>query len=281
MPILVVQMGHCYRKTGATGTTGEQAFTSAVGEACVRLLHGRDGWAVRKILADDSSANYRGDAFVAVHCDGSTSTAARGASVGYRTPEGQELGQAWKRAYEARGWEGFRVDNYTAALAQYYGTGTAVAQGNRRAFILEAGFLTNQEDRAVLHAAGGPERVALAIGDALGIQIDEPQEDPDMSIYDPLPAKPDGTGTTSVAIEAQWNAENFRRVIAGQKKLAELLAAQNGITAEQVAQALAPLILPTLTEHIDQLDDAELVDVARAVADETDRRAAARANTEV
>jgi hypothetical protein len=179
MPTLVVQMGHCYRKTGATGTTGEQVFATAAANECVRLLSGRDGWTVRKILADAPSADYQGDAFVAIHCDGSTSTTAHGASVGYRTPEGQTLGQAWKRAYDARGWDGFRVDNYTEALAKYYGTSTAVAQGNRRAIIVESGFLTNPEDRAVLHAADGPTRVALAIGDALGIRT-EPQEDDNM-----------------------------------------------------------------------------------------------------
>lgn len=205
MPILVVQMGHCYRKTGATGTTGEQAFTSAVGEACVRLLNGKNGWTVRKILADESSTNYRGDAFVAIHCDGSTSSSARGASIGYRTPEGQAFGQAWKRAYAARGWPGFRVDNYTTALSQYYGTGTAVAQGNRRAFILEAGFLTNPEDRAILHASGGVERVALAIGDALG--IDNTMED-DVSGAEvwsyPLSFHPPGAPNPVTYSAAQW-----------------------------------------------------------------------------
>jgi hypothetical protein len=181
MPTLIVQMGHCYRKTGATGTAGEQQFATAVADACVRLLHGAGGWAVRRILADEGSASYRGDAFVAVHCDGSTSPAARGASVGYRTPEGQALGQAWKRAYAARGWPGFRQDNYTAALSGYYGTGTAVAQGNRRAVIIECGFLTSPDDRALLTGPGGVDRVALAIGDALGITAGQPIEEDDMA----------------------------------------------------------------------------------------------------
>lgn len=176
MPVLIVQRGHCYRKTGATGTAGEQAYATAVADACFRLLHGRSGWTVRPTLADENY--YRGDAFVAIHCDGSTNSSARGASVGYRTPEGQAFGQAWKRAYQARGWTGgFRPDNYTTALAQYYGTGNAVAVGNRRAFIAECGFRTNPEDRALLDAPGGPERVALAIGDALGIPTTSTEND--------------------------------------------------------------------------------------------------------
>lgn len=172
MPTLVVQMGHCYRKSGATGTTGEQQYAAKVGEACMRLLNGRGGWTVNTTLADEN--DYRGSAFVAIHCDGSTSPTARGASIGYRTPEGQALGQAWKRAYAARGWPGFRPDNYTSALSGYYGTGNAVAAGNRRAFIAECGFRTNAQDRALLDAPGGPERVALSIGDALGIPLTPP-----------------------------------------------------------------------------------------------------------
>jgi hypothetical protein len=177
MPVLVVQLGHCYRRTGATGTTGEQEYATKVGNACRALLHGRGGWSVRVILADDPASSYVGHAFFAIHCDGSTSPAARGASVGYRTPEGQAAAQAWKRAYAARGWPGFRPDNYTTALAQYYGTGTAVARGNRRAVILECGFRTNAEDRGLLDSPGGPERVALSIGDALGIPVTPPEED--------------------------------------------------------------------------------------------------------
>lgn len=178
MPVLIVQQGHCYRRTGATGTEGEQVYATRVAEACIRLLGGLGGWRVNPTLADEN--DYRGDAFVAVHCDGSVNPAARGASVGYRTPEGQALGQAWKRAYAARGWTGgFRPDNYTAALSGYYGTRNAIAAGTRRAVILECGFLTSPVDRALLTSADGPARVALAIGDALGIPHsgDDPAED--------------------------------------------------------------------------------------------------------
>lgn len=170
MPVLIIQQGHCYRRSGATGTEGEQAYATIVADACRRLLS-KGGWSVRTTLADDTgTAAYRGDAFVAIHCDGSVNPTARGASCGYRTPEGQALGQAWKRAYAARGWSGgFRPDNYTSALSGYYGVRNAVAAGTRRATILECGFLTSPDDRALLTAPMGAERVALAIGDALGI----------------------------------------------------------------------------------------------------------------
>lgn len=168
MPTLVVQMGHCYRKSGATGTAGEQDYATLVARECVRLLSGLNGWIVNTTLADEN--DYSGAAFAAIHCDGSTSSSARGASVGYRTPEGQALGQAFKRAYHTLGWSGgFRPDNYTAALAGYYGVRNAVNAGNRRAFIIECGFMTSPEDRALLVGKGGPGRVAMALGIALGI----------------------------------------------------------------------------------------------------------------
>jgi N-acetylmuramoyl-L-alanine amidase-like protein len=178
MPTLIVQKGHCNRRAGATGTTGEQAYVTRVADACHRLLDGLDGWVVRRTLADVN--DYAGSAFVAVHCDGSTNANARGASVGYRTPEGQTFGQAWKLAYARRGWTGFRPDNYTTALADYYGTRKAVNAGTRRAIVIECGFRTSPTDRALLDGPGGPERVALAIGDALGIT----GEDEDMAVED-------------------------------------------------------------------------------------------------
>lgn len=107
------------------------------------------------------------------------------------------------------------------------------------------------------------------------------REDDDMAALDE-PIKVFGQDRdTTLRTEVSYNAYNFGTLINGQKQLAELVAAKNGITAEQVAQALVPLILPTIVDHIDRLDDAELDDIARVVADESDRRARERANTEV
>lgn len=93
-----------------------------------------------------------------------------GASVGYRNAAGQSLAQAWKHAYEQRGWSGgFRDDNYTENLKKYYGTRKAVEAGNQRAFIAECGFLTNRDDKALLTGPGGVNRVVHALFDALGI----------------------------------------------------------------------------------------------------------------
>jgi hypothetical protein len=173
--LLVVQMGHCFRTSGATGTAGEQAFTEAVADACVGELAkpgppGRALWRLRVIKADEPVEQYAGDAFVAFHCDGSVRPSARGASVGYRDASGQSCAQAWKRAYERGGWSGgFRDDNYTEALKKYYGTRLAGEAGNRRAFVAECGFLTNRDDKALLTGPGGVDRVVHALFAALGI----------------------------------------------------------------------------------------------------------------
>lgn len=288
MPTLVVQMGHCYRTTGATGTNGEQAFATAVANACIALLNGRGGWTVRKILADESSSSYRGDAFVAVHCDGSLSSSARGASIGYRTPEGQQLGQAWKRAYAARGWPGFRQDNYTAALANYYGTGTAVSVGNRRAVIIECGFLTNPEDRALLTGAGGAQRVALAIGDAVGIPHNQPPQEDDMTgeerewlrqVWQVIGTSfPPGLGYRVNAIDA--------RTVAVQNALGQLAAAvadgdldPDAVLArvdtavrESTEQTITNVVLPALRAVLDDVFDDDNAEQAEAIVTELAER---------
>lgn len=169
MPVLVVQMGHAGRTSGATGAPGEQAFAQAVGAECARLL-ARDGWTVRSIVADPAPSLYRGAAFVAIHADGSNNPAVRGASVGYQTTQGGDLAHAWRDAYVRRGFTGpWHPDNYTDNLHYYYGVTESVRQGNRRACIVECGTITNAEDRALMD----PTRVAFAIGDAVGIAVEE------------------------------------------------------------------------------------------------------------
>lgn len=91
--ILVVQMGHCFRTSGATGTPGEQAFVKAVADACAEELGklgppGRELWHLRVIKADEPLEKYAGDAFVAFHCDGSTHQNARGRASATATPQG-------------------------------------------------------------------------------------------------------------------------------------------------------------------------------------------------
>jgi peptidoglycan hydrolase-like protein with peptidoglycan-binding domain len=167
MALLVVQRGHVPRTTGATGAPGEQKFAIATADR-VKVRVNAVGHTVRIIDADEPNDKYKGDAFVALHYDSSSSSSAHGASIGYQTPEGKQFGTLWKAHYVRNGWNrGFRGDNYTAALAGYYGVRRAVSVGNRRAFISEAGFHSNPGDAALLASPRGPDRVAIAIAAAV------------------------------------------------------------------------------------------------------------------
>lgn len=207
MPVLVVQTGHVGRPPApfSVGTAGEQEFTKRAGAACARLLN-RDGWTVRIIEADPGYPNpatiggdksaYKGDAFVAIHCDGSTNPDRNGASWGYREA-GRGFAADIKSAYLLRtGREATwcEPDNYTTNLSGYYGLGMAANVGNTRAVIMECGFLTNPQDRDMLLAPTGPDDVALAIGDALGMHLQETTIMGDMDWGDML-------NPTSVAVE--------------------------------------------------------------------------------
>lgn len=181
MARVLLQMGHCFRKTGATGTNGidgdpsEQEFAQAACLAAAPMLR-TAGHSPVVMDADEPSSMYAGyDAFVAVHCDGSTSEGARGASIGYRTAEGAHLGAVFKQAYADLGWKGFRPDNYTAALAGYYGVREAVQAGTLYAVIIEAGFLTNPTDEALLTPPGGSQRLARSITAAVNAVFGAPQ----------------------------------------------------------------------------------------------------------
>lgn len=150
MQTLVVQRGHVPRKTGMTGTAGEQDVVTRIAAA---MRPAPAGWRLVVIDADVDAALYRGDAFVALHCDGSSNRSKSGASVGYKTPEGKALAARWKAAYVAQGWSrGFRSDNYTAGLSGYYGYKHALAQGTKACIVVEHGFLTNAGDAAWIRA---------------------------------------------------------------------------------------------------------------------------------
>jgi N-acetylmuramoyl-L-alanine amidase len=174
MASVYLQMGHCFRESGSTGTAGEQAFNKAVAARAARLLRERG----HKVFVREADVgNFKTDVFAAFHADGSTSEEARGASVGHQDPKGRRIGEAWKRAYQRLGWEGgFRDDNYTEALAQYYGVSDALAAGTMFAFVIEAGFLTSPEDGAELRSERGKVRVAQALTRAVGHMVGHPIE---------------------------------------------------------------------------------------------------------
>lgn len=241
MPVLVVQMGHSGRTSGATGAPGEMAFTEAVGAACRVLLAGH-GWEVRTIPADPPASAYRGDAFVAVHADGSASPAVIGASVGYQSAAGGALAHAWREHYVALGWPGpWHPDNYTLNLAQYYGVRTARSVGNDRACIVECGTITNPTEGALLRSPEGAERAALAIGRAVGIGAPAPTEGGLLSgltdkqqgeVYDMLAYMVQGrSGHWGQGDQARWESEQWDAVLGRLAAIEDKL----GITAPESA----------------------------------------------
>jgi hypothetical protein len=143
-------------------------------------------WDLRCIDADEPDPMYAGDVFVAVHGDGNSNPSLRGASVGYRTPEGAALAQRWKQAYIAAGWPGgFHPDNYTAALQGYYGLINAVRDaGTEAAFILEVGMMTNPNDRAWID--GNHETIAATIWQAVAGTVAEGVNDM-LQLLPPVP----------------------------------------------------------------------------------------------
>ena len=165
MASVYIQMGHCFRATGATGTGGEQELNKAVAARAARLLR-NDGHTVSVRKADESV--FKTDVFVAIHGDGSENASAAGASVGYQDDNGRKIAAQWKRAYQRMGWPtGFRSDNYTEALGQYYGVSRARTAGTTYAFVIECGFLTNAVDGAELRSGKGRTRAAKAIARAV------------------------------------------------------------------------------------------------------------------
>lgn len=167
MARVVVQMGHVPRTTGATGTYREQEFVKALAPRIKTVLETLG----HTVYVIDYDGPYPpGDAFVALHCDGSLNKAVRGGSVGYQTADGQRLAAAWKRAHQRRGYTGgFKPDNYTRDLAGYYGFGYAKC---RYEFLAEHGHTTNPIDEAWLFA--NLDSCAAAHAEAIGEVLGHP-----------------------------------------------------------------------------------------------------------
>lgn len=174
MAVIVLQMGHVPRRSGATGTVREQEFAKALAPRIASRLSFR-GHVVHVIGADSDVPS--SDVFVALHTDGSTSRSRRGASVGYPDLNGARLAAAWKAAHQSVGYPGgFLPDNYTAALSGYYGFRKSRAKYR---FLAEHGHTTHADDQAWLFA--NLDACADAHVRAIGVVLGHPTE------YQPAP----------------------------------------------------------------------------------------------
>jgi N-acetylmuramoyl-L-alanine amidase len=166
-----LQLGHVPRTSGVTGTGGccgttEQQYVTRLYDTVAPKLVAAGHTPIR-ILADPTSYPVC-DVFVAMHCDGSTDSSARGCSFGYRTDQSnaarsKALGDKWRERHNAVGYPGGnRGTNYTTGLANYYALDNVFARNaNVRAIVAEFGFLTNPSDSGWLTSNYG--KVADAI----------------------------------------------------------------------------------------------------------------------
>jgi len=120
------------------GAAGERQWTPIVADAATKTLRAH-GVTVARLPAD-FAGNYRVDAAIFIHFDGSEPPCASRASVGYAHRRDAAAAAAWKHLY-ARYWPfGFQPDNFTASLRQYY----AYRQVDARdaSLVLELGEIT-------------------------------------------------------------------------------------------------------------------------------------------
>lgn len=184
-PHVVVQMGHVGRTTGSTGTHREQEFTSALGPLVARKLTNR-GFRVTLIDAvtgANDSVPTHADAFIALHGDGSSDPARRGASVGFPDDtHSAELAWAWKNAH-SRSYPGpWHRDNYTPALRGYYMWRRTSHIKYR--FLAEHGTLTNRADERWLFSnlSSCATAHAIAVTQVLASPVSVPEpKDPFMA----------------------------------------------------------------------------------------------------
>jgi len=181
---VVLQAGHVARRTGATGTTGEQAVNRSVCDLAAAKL--RAYGHTTRVIGADEVYTAPADVFIAHHADGSDNITASGASVGYPDSNGGRLAYQVKVAYTGRGWPyGFRADNYTPGLRGYY----AYSRHShiRHRMVLEAGFMTNPgRDRPWIDGHHGS--IAQALTDAVNALFGTPIMPPPPPAPAPAPA---------------------------------------------------------------------------------------------
>ncbi len=145
---VIVQMGHVGRKSGYTGTAGEQDFTKTLGgiikdkaDKIVNLklkLMGADNW----YKPEPNKAKI----FIALHADGSNNQSAQGFSVGYPIGSNQEYADTLADNYDELTNFPQRPDNYTKNMSHYYAWRNDHVIADYYVLI-EHGFLTNAVER--------------------------------------------------------------------------------------------------------------------------------------
>ncbi len=128
------------------GASGERAWTPIVANEATRVLEAH-GLTVARLPAD-FAGTYRVGAAVFIHFDGSVPPCASAASVGYHHSGDAGAATAWHALY-GRYWPyGFRPDNFTDGLRNYFGFRQVDARYG--SLVLELGEITCPAQRAWL-----------------------------------------------------------------------------------------------------------------------------------
>jgi hypothetical protein len=151
---VLIQAGHQGRPASCArfpkrpcnlGTRGERTLTPLVADEAARRLRAA-GFSVIRVPAD-YTGHYDVRAAIFIHFDGSVRPCSSGASIGY--PHGSAgAARAWQRFYAHYFPFGFKPDNFTAALHEYYAYRSV--DPNPNTLLLEMGELTCPAQRAWL-----------------------------------------------------------------------------------------------------------------------------------
>ncbi len=128
------------------GAAGEREWTPVVADAATEILR-RHGVAVARLPAD-FDGEYRVDAALFVHFDGSDPPCRSGASIGYAHKRDARAAGEWRRLYGAVWPFEFQRDNFTENLSEYYAF--AQVRARESSLVVELGEITCPEQRAWL-----------------------------------------------------------------------------------------------------------------------------------
>lgn len=128
------------------GAAGERDWTPVVADAATAILR-KHGVTVARLPAD-FDGRYKVDAAVFIHFDGAAPPCSSTASIGYAKKSDANAARAWRTLYGSYWPFGFKHDNFTAGLRQYY----AYKQVDARdaALVIELGELTCPSQHAWL-----------------------------------------------------------------------------------------------------------------------------------
>lgn len=128
------------------GAAGEREWTPVVADAATEILR-RHGVTVARLPAD-FNGEYRVDAAVFIHFDGSDPPCRSAASIGYAHKRDLRAAREWRGLYRAEWPFGFQPDNFTENLSEYYGFQQVHARDG--SLVVELGEITCPEQRAWL-----------------------------------------------------------------------------------------------------------------------------------